>query len=70
MNVIVSRLQDGILRQYGENILSKCNRNHKSCYFKYSKVVRKFIDDNQVNLSCPKCGNGNIRNKFIDVVIK
>lgn len=66
----VSRLQDGILRQYGDSFLTKCSRKHKSCYFKYKKALRVFLDNGKVEVICPKCGDDKLRNNWIDVVLR
>lgn len=63
--MIVGKLRDGILKTYANNFLTRCGRNHRHCYFKYSKVVRKMLDDGSVELMCPKCGNGELTNGLI-----
>lgn len=66
----LTRLQDGMLRSYGDLFLTKCSRKHKSCYFKYSKVIRVFLDNGMIEVICPKCGDDKLRNGWISNVVR
>jgi hypothetical protein len=65
----LTKIQDGLLRHWGDNILTKCSRKHKSCYFKYSKSIKTYLDNGKIEIVCPKCGDGILRNVFIMKVI-